>query len=335
MKVYLSMPRDAELTKTFFPPELIEKLEDFFDMVYLPGNKSATTEDFLKYAKGCDAVITGWGHPVISSDMISATKIKLIAHTGGTVGSLVAPDVYDSGVKVISGNRLFAESVAEGVIAYMLMGRRRLPHYVNNVREGGWDLQTTHPTKGLLGETVGLVGFGTITRALIEMLQAFNVKIMLYSSHLPSEEYCKKYNVTTASINDIFSKCKIVSIHSAMNERTRGMIGKEQFDLLCDGALFINTARGKIIKEEEMIDALKENRFDAVLDVYCSEPLEIDSPLRTLDNVYPMPHVAGPTFDKRPRIADAIIDNILKFERGEEMELEISKCAAARMTVVG
>ncbi len=335
MKVYLAMPKDAEVTKTFFPPELIRKLEDAFDMVYLPGDSRATAEDFLKYARDCDAVITGWGHPVISSELLSGTKVRLIAHTGGSVGSLVTPEVYDAGVKVISGNLLFAESVAEGVVAYMLMGRRRLPHLVSSVRAGGWDLQRTSPTKGLLGETVGLVGFGTITRALIEMLRAFRVKIMLYSSHAPEEDYCKKYNVTLASINEIFSKCKIVSIHSAMNERTLGMIGKEQFDLLCDGALFINTARGKIVKEEEMIEALKENRFDAVLDVYYNEPLECDSPLRTLDNVYPMPHVAGPTFDRRPLIAGSIIDNILKFERGEDMELEISKDAAARMTVGG
>jgi phosphoglycerate dehydrogenase-like enzyme len=167
------------------------------------------------------------------------------------------------------------------------------------------------------------------------MLHAFGVKIMLYSSYPPDEEYCKKYNITKASLNEVFSSCKIVSLHSAQSRRTMGMIGKEQFDLLQDGALFINTARGKIVKEEEMIEALKEKRFTAVLDVFDSEPLAVDSPLRTLDNVYTMPHVAGPTHDKRPHIAGAIINNIIKFERGEEPELEISKSTASRMTVGG
>jgi phosphoglycerate dehydrogenase-like enzyme len=158
---------------------------------------------------------------------------------------------------------------------------------------------------------------------------------MLYSSYPPDEEYCKRYNVTPATVNEIFAKCKIVSLHSAMNERTRGMIGKEQFDLLQDGSLFINTARGRIVKEDEMIEALKENRFTAVLDVYYDEPLEKDSPLRSLDNVYALPHVAGPTHDRRPYIASAVIDNIIKFEKDEEMVLEISKNVAARMTVGG
>ncbi len=304
-------------------------------MVYLPGDGKATVDDFKKYAKDCDAVITGWGHPQITAEMISKTKIKLVAHTGGSVGSLTGADVYDAGIKVISGNVLFAESVAEGVISYMLMGLRKQPHYITNVRNGGWHLEEKYSTKGLLRETVGLVGFGTITRFLIEMLQAFKVNIMLYSSYPPNEEYCKKHNVTPASLNEIFSKCKIVSLHSAMNERTRGMIGKEQFKLLQDGSLFINTARGRVVREDEMIEALKEGRFDAVLDVYYNEPLEDDSPLRTLDNVYSMPHLAGPTFDRRHHIASAVIDNIIKFENGETMELEITKEVAARMTVGG
>ena len=335
MKVFLAMPKEAAVTKTFFTREVIKKLEDSFEVVYLPGEASPTAADYERYAGDCDAVITGWGHPLITKEMLSGTKIKLIAHTGGTVGVLVAPEVYDLGVRVISGNLLFARSVAEGVIAYMLMGRRYLPHYAAEMKRGGWHPGESYSTRGLLDETVGLVGFGTITRYLIEMLHAFGVKIMLSSSYPPEEEYCKKYNITTASLNEVFAKCKIVSLHSALNERTRGMIGKEQFDLLQDGALFINTARGKIVKEEEMIEALKEKRFTAVLDVFDSEPLAVDSPLRTLDNVYAMPHVAGPTHDRRPHIADAIINNIIKFERGEEPELEISKSAAARMTVGG
>jgi len=335
MKVYLAMPLEAEVTKSFFTDEVKKKLESNFDVVYLHGDGNPTVEDFEKYAKDCDVVITGWGHPQITAQMLSDTKVKLIAHTGGSVGSLTGADVYDSGVRVISGNLMYAESVAEGVVSYILMGLRKIPHYVSNVRSGGWHMDKKYNTKGLLGETVGLVGFGTITRFLIEMLQAFRVNIMLYSSYPPDSDYCKKYNVTPAGLDEIFEKCKIVSLHSAMTERTRGMIGKKQFDLLQDGSLFINTARGRIVDEEEMIEALKQNRFDAVLDVFCNEPLSSDSPLRTFDNVYSIPHLAGPTIDRRPLIAGTVIDNILKFEKGESMELEILKNVAARMTVGG
>ena len=335
MKAYLAMQRGSAVTDSFFTERVIKKLAESFEVVYLPEGEEPTEKNFKLYAKDCDVAITGWGHPVISSDTVSGTNIKLIAHTGGTVGSLVTPDLFDAGIRVISGNILFAESVAEGVISYMLMGLRHLPHHLMEIKDGGWMPKKKYSTKGLLGGTVGLVGFGTITKFLIEMLQAFKVKIMLYSSHPPSEEYCKKYNVTPAGLNEVFSECKIVSLHSALNERTRGMIGKEQLDMLADGALFINTARGGIVNESELIDALMENRFFAVLDVYQTEPPDKHSPFRTLDNVYTLPHVAGPTIDRRPLIASAVIDGALKLLRGESTELEISKSSAARMTVSG
>ena len=117
-----------------------------------------------------------------------------------------------------------------------------------------------------------------------------------------------------------------------MNEKNRGMIGKEHFDLLQDGAVFINTARGAIIREDEMIEALQEKRFMAVLDVYAKEPPEVDSPLRTLENVYCMPHMGGPTNDRAPIIAMRLADDILRFAAGDPLQHEITGSYAKRMT---
>ena len=110
------------------------------------------------------------------------------------------------------------------------------------------------------------------------------------------------------------------------------MIGKEHFDLLQDGALFLNTARGAIVREEEMIEALKENRFMAVLDVYCKEPPELDNPLRHLKNVYCMPHQGGPTIDRTPVITMRLADDILGFAGGKPLRFEIAAEYAKRMT---
>ena len=174
---------------------------------------------------------------------------------------------------------------------------------------------------------------GAISKRVIKMLQIFNVKVKAYSGYPIDEQFLKENNACQASLEEIFSTCKVVSLHSSMNERTRGMIGKEYFDMLQNGALFLNTARGPIVREDEMIEALKENRFWAMLDVYCEEPLAADNELRTLPNVYCMPHKCGPTEDRCPAVTRALADNICKFERGEEMELEILSEYAARMTV--
>ncbi len=333
MKVFVSIPKDSHVMKTFIPMDVCQYMEQRVQVVYSPLARQVTKEDILTYAADCDAIITGWGHPQISYDMIRTTNIKLIAHTGGSVGSLVTPDVYDNDVKVISGNLMYAESVAEGVIAYMLMALRKLPEYVSCTRSGEWSIENGQ-TKGLLDRSVGLIGQGAISTFLAEKLRVFNVKVKMYSGHPIKDNLVHDFGVEQVSLEEAL-QCNVVSLHSAMNERTRGMIGTEQFKLIRDGALFLNTARGHIVDEEAMIEELKKNRFTAVLDVYYNEPLEIGSPLRYLPNVYCIPHLAGPTFDRRPVITKRLVDNIKLFENGQKMPLEISKEHHARMTIGG
>ena len=335
MKVFVSIPQNSLVMETFITEEVKRYLEERFEVVYSPLDRQLTKEEIAVYAGDADVLLTGWRHCMIEGADLENTSIKLIAHTGGTVGNLLTQDVYDKGVKVISGNNIYAESVAEGVLAYMFTALRKIPDFVNDVRNGGWrrDGQPEDYTEGLFDQTVGLIGLGAITKRVIKLLKPFGISLKLYSGYPISEEYLKENNATQATLEEIFSSCKIVSLHSALTERTRDMIGKEHFDLMQDGAIFINTARGAIIREDEMIEALKEKRFRALLDVYYKEPLALDSPLRKMENVYCIPHKAGPTIDRRPVVTKRLADDIVKFINGETMELEICREYAARMTV--
>lgn len=334
MKVFVSIPRNSEVIRTFFPPMIKEYLEEKFQVSYSPLNRNLTMEEIPIYAKDAEVIITGWGHVPLNDGVLDQVPLKLIAHTGGSVGDLVSPKVYENGIRVISGNILYADSVAEGVLAYMLTALRRIPDYLLRVKQGGWSDENSY-TEGLLEQTVGIIGMGTISLRLMKLLQLFHVQIKIFSHYPIEQEMLKKYCARQVPLEEIFSTCKIVSLHSSMNEKTKEMIRKQHFDLLQNDAVFINTARGGIIEENEMIEALKEKRFRAVLDVYQEEPLAYNSELRKLENVYCMPHQAGPTVDRRPRIAKCLIDNIVKFEKGEKMELEITKESASRMTVGG
>ena len=334
MEVFVSVPKKSEVMETFLTEPVRRYLEERFQVRYSPLERNLTPEEESAYAGNARVIITGWGHPMLDAETVEGTGIRLIAHTGGSVGSLVSPEIYRRGIRVISGNRLYADSVAEGVLTYMLAALRRMPDYVDRMRSGGWG-EAQDISEGLLDQTVGLVGVGAISLRLMRLLQMFRVKIKVFSRYPVDTEILEKYRAEQVSLEEIFSTCKIVSLHSAMSESTRGMIGREHFDLLQDGALFVNTARGGIVREAEMTEALKEKRFRAVLDVYCQEPPGQDNPLRCLDNVYCMPHQAGPTRDRRALIARQLIDNIVKFRAGEEMELEISREYAGRMTVGG
>lgn len=332
MKLFVAFPRTVNAWRRFMTDEARAYLEQRFDVSYLPLDRLPKPEEITLYAKDADVIMTGWGDPMIDAAVLEGTSVKLIAHTGGSVADYVAQDVFEKGIKVISGNDLFAESVAEGVLGYMLLGLRKMVDYIEDTREGNWHSEKCGPSEGLLGQTVGLVGMGTITKNLIPMLKPFGVKLKLYSGYPINPEYLAEHNAVQASLEEIFATCKVVSIHSALNDRTKGMIGKAYFDLLRDGALFINTARGAIIREDEMIEALKENRFMAVLDVYCKEPPEPDNPLRSLKNVYCMPHQGGPTNDRTPAITRLLADDVLRFAEGKPLRYEISGEFAKRMT---
>lgn len=330
MKIFVSAPLGRIVRDTFFTPDACARLERHFDVSYSPLDRQLLPEEIKQYAGDADVLMTGWGHSMITAQALEGTSIKLIAHTGGSVANCVSPDVYDAGIRVISGNELYAESVAEGAIAYMLLALRRMSDYVQCIRQGGWELP--QGTEGLLDQTVGIIGLGAISRHLIRMLKPFRVKLKIYSGHTIDPAYLIENDATQVSLEEIFSTCKIVSLHSALTDSTKGMIGKAQFDLLPDGAVFINTARGAIIREDEMIEALKENRFRAVLDVYEKEPLDVDSSLRTLPNVYCIPHKGGPTQDRRPMVVKALAEDIFRFSRGEAMQHEITKERGKRMT---
>ena len=153
----------------------------------------------------------------------------------------------------------------------MLAGLRRLPEYMNEVKSGGWLLPGEDLSQGILDQTVGIIGMGVIAKSLIKMLKPFRVKLKLYSGYPIDEDYLKENNAVQASLEEIFSTCRVISLHSALNDRTRGMLGKEHFELLQEGAIFVNTARGAIIRENEMTEVLKQKKIRAVLDVFCTE----------------------------------------------------------------
>ncbi len=332
MKLFVSMQSKGN---TFLPDAVKAYLEERFDVEYASEYDLLFGDAFKEKIKNIDIILTGWGHPMITYDMIKDSRVKIIAHTGGSVGSLVDLSLFDHGIKVLSGNVLYAESVAEGTLAYILSGLRKIPYYVEDVRKGGWR-GDGFSSEGLFERTVGIVGLGTISRCLIKMLRPFRVKLKIYDFYQIEEQFLAEHNaVQVESLDEIFLASDIVTVHMAMNEKTRGIIGKGHFDLLHDGALFVNTARGAIIREDEMIEALAENRFKAVLDVYCTEPLDAESPLRKLENVYCIPHMGGPTLDRRPMITIRLADEILRVANNEKSELEISKETAERMTVGG
>lgn len=330
MEILITIPQGV-IKDSFITPQALHKLEELGTVLCNPTDNQLTSKKLSEMIKDIDVLITGWGTAKIDEIILAnADKLKIIAHTGGTVGNLVDECVYQKGIKVLSGNNIYAKSVAEGCLCYIISSLRQIERYVNIVREGGWR-EDAFENKGLIGKKVGLVGFGAIAKYLVEMLHLFDTKTMVYSTYLSAEE-AQAHGVAIASLDEIFETCDVISLHSSLTPKTQGMIGKELLSKIKQGALLVNTARGELIDEQELINQLKTGRFSAVLDVFTEEPLAYDNPLRTFPNVLPVPHMGGPTIDMRENVVISLSEDIRRFMNGEKMLNEITAAHSNRMT---
>ncbi len=337
MKLLVSIP-EGGVRDGFLNEGSIKLLEDNFEVIYNDLGRKYTQDEWKEILNTVDVVVTGWGFPTcIGGALEGNTRLKLIAHTAGSVGDLVDDEAYSKGIKVISGNRLFAESVAEGTVAYMLAALRKIPTEIQGMKEGLFHHPTVNDeggTLGLLDREIGIIGLGMISTDLMKLLKPFRCKFKIYSHYPIKEEFLKENNaIQVDTLEEVFSTCSLVSLHSALNDTTRYMIKKEHFALMPERGIFVNTARGAVIVENDLIEVLKERPdMYAILDVYDPEPPTQDSALRTLHNVYLLPHRGGPTNDRYPYIGRGVVEDIVSFSKGEPLKLEITREYASRMT---
>ncbi len=330
MKIFITMPH-APIPDSFFTPEIMDELAGLAEVERNPYDRDLTKEELAVMAKDADILMTGWGTCHLDKEIVAALpNLRLIAHTAGSVALLASPEIYEASVRVISGNDIFAQSVAEGCLCYILSALRRIEHYTGEIRQGRW-LESGFDNRGLIGKKVGIIGFGAIAKYFLELIRWFRCEVLIYSSHL-SEEEAEKYGGRKAGLSEIFSSCEVVSVHSSLTPATEGLITRELLESLRPGALFVNTARGKVIDEEALFELLEKGRFYGALDVYEEEPLRADNPVRKCKNVLLMPHMAGPTVDMRKVVAAELTKDIGRFVKGENLVYEITKEHAERMT---
>ena len=298
MKAIITVKRGQSFD-TFFPEENMEYINSLGEIIF-----SDSEEEIKEKIKECDVYITGWNSPRLDGEILNNGKnLKLLAHTTGSVAGVVSDAMWERGIKVISGNNYFAESVAEGTIGLILSATRRIPQLHNQLSsEGIWPKSGTVFTDSLLYKTVGIISYGAVARHLVKMLQVFKVNIKVYDIvEIPKEER-EKYNFTQCSMEEIFKTCDIVSVHTPLNENTYHLIDDKLLSMLRKDSYFINTSRGKVIDQAALTKHLINGDFYAALDVFEVEPIPAGDGLFGLSNVVLSPHKGGPTVNLRKDI---------------------------------
>ena len=331
MKIFITMPKN-ELFDTFLTPAVMKRLNELGEVSQNPYDHNLKIEEVIELASDADILITCWGSCKYSKkDVEKMPNLKLIAHAAGTVAYMVDPDLFETNVKLVNGNDVFARSVAEGTLCYTLAALRKLEYHMGVVRAGGFQ-EDFSTARGLFYKKVGIVGFGAVAQHYVNMIRCFKPEILIHSSHLTDEE-AAKYGARTASLDEIFSECDIISIHLSKTPKTIGMITRELLEKIKPGALFVNTARGRVVDEDALFEFLLAGRFNAALDVFAKEPIDKDSPIRQCKNALLTPHIAGPTIDMRAIILLELCEDFLRLEKGEPLLNEVTASMAARMSL--
>ncbi len=331
MTILVLESKDPYVNETFYPTHVKAALAKLGDVKYVLG----TRQNAMENLKGVDVLFGQWGMPLLDEEFLScADKLKLICYVAGSVADFMTEAVPNHGIHMLSGNKLFARSVAEGTIGYILLSQRRLLPIIDEMKTTGW--AKVRYTDGIRFKKVGLIGFGQIVKYLSKMLQAFECEVMICSDWYHEEDIAE-YGAKKCELDELFQTCDIVSLHESLRDDTYHLIDKKYFSMMKQDALFVNTARGPIIVEEDLAEAARAGHIRAVLDVYEREPLPMDSCLRGCDNIILIPHRGGPTIDIRQYCTLALIEDVKKYAADPTavLENEIPWSYAKNMTHSG
>ena len=249
----------------------------------------------------------------------AAPDLRLVGVCRGRVGAHVdLGAASEHGVLVLNTPGRNAVAVAELTLALLLALARRVLEATHLVRSGAWKSALCAVRWGgseLAGKTVGLIGLGAVGREVARRLSAFDVQVKAYD---PYVVHSPLSNVSLVSLGELLESSDFVSIHCALSPETRGLVGAEELVLMKSTAFLVNTARGAIVDEAALLDALRSGSIaGAALDVFDLEPLPARHPLLHLDNVILTPHIGGAPDDVVRRHSWMLTDDILRWHRGE------------------
>ncbi|MCX7030406.1 MAG: hydroxyacid dehydrogenase [Spirochaetes bacterium] len=328
----LFLPPPTPQTEQIFTPRVMEALKDLADVACNDGPGQFDEGRLAETIGGFEGCITGWRSPRFSEAVMArADRLKIVLHAAGTVKPYVSPALLTSGVLVTSANEAMARVTAEATLALILSANWKVKEWNAAMGNGSWKTRDA-TVPGLQGLTAGLVGFGAVTRHLLGLLAPFRLeRILVHSSHL-REEDAGHYNVRLAGLDDLIASSDVVSLHTSLTPRTRGLMDDRRLSLIRDDALFVNTGRGELVDEEALIRHLRTGRFRAALDVYAEEPLPPSSPLRSLPNVTCLPHLGAATAYCREAMGWDVVENLAEHLQGKRPHGAVDAGAVLRMS---
>ena len=273
---------------TIFGEEAFEVLKDpAVEWEFLPEKVTEIPPD---YAATYDAICLMSAKVTRKTLSSGDRKLKLVARFGVGYDSVDVAACTDNGVLLTISPDGVRRPVAASVIGFVLALAHRMFLKDKLTREGRWAEKGNYLGSGLMGRTLGVVGVGNIGKEIFKLAQPFGMKLLGCDPNVPQSAVAS-LGVSMVDLETLLRQSDHISINTLLDDKTRGLIGTKEFALMKPSAYFINTARGPVVVESALIDALKNSRIaGAAIDVFEQEPISPDNPLLKMDNVIVAPH---------------------------------------------
>jgi D-3-phosphoglycerate dehydrogenase / 2-oxoglutarate reductase len=261
---------------------------------------------------GCAGLVVRSETKVTSELMDSVPGLRVVGRAGVGVDNIDVPAATARGIVVMNAPDGNTITTAEHTIALLIALARRVPQANSSLKSGQWDRKSFIGVE-LQGKTLGVVGMGRIGRTVASRARAFGMRIVAFDPFI-SPEQSGNAEIELASLDDVFSRADFLTVHTPLTAETRGIIGRDAFARMKKGVRVINCARGGLVDEEALYEAIKSGIVaGAALDVFAQEPPSPDHPLLLLDEVIVTPHLGASTTEAQEGVAFTVAEQMRDF----------------------
>jgi phosphoglycerate dehydrogenase-like enzyme len=259
----------------------------------------------------------------------------MIAHCGGEVKARFARDLF-ARLTITNAPNPMSRPTAELGAALLLYSARNIDFYRDQLAKPSNriydDVHLHGSSESLNGQTVAMIGFGRIGRALVDLMAGFDLKWLIHDPYAP-RSFAKKFPVQFVTLKELLPRARFLVLTAALTEQTRGILGKKQLASLPDGSTVINIARGGLLDLNALQIEVRRGRLRCAVDVTDPiEPLPVDHPLRHLSGAIVTPHIAGSGRQVREEMAHVVLDDLERFFRGKRVQNRVTIPMLDRMT---
>jgi glyoxylate reductase len=305
------------------PAAGLDRIRAACDVTLWPEPLPPSYEELRRRVAECDGLVSLLTDRIDAALLDAAPRLKVVSNYAVGFNNVDVPAATARGVSVGNTPGVLTDATADMAFCLLIAAARRLVDGQQYGRDGKWKTWEPigHLGQDLAGRTLGVVGMGRIGFALARRCRfGWDMKVLYYDVY-PSEKAEKDLGAARVDLDTLLRESDFVSVHTDLNDKTRGLFSAEQFRKMKPTAVFVNTARGPIVREADLIEALRNGTiFAAGLDVTDPEPPPPDSPLFRTPNLIVAPHIASATVGTRNAMAEICAGNLLAGLRGEKLQ---------------